>query len=116
VRPLTYEQAVDFFSALYGGKHHIPGARYGDAKNVKVWGTGWSVSHYGDLSTYDFDMLTRLVLLAHDRCVRACIRQGGPGGVKVCISARDREGGFSERHPTIEEALARFRELNGEMP
>lgn len=87
MRPLTREQAVAFFSTLYGGKHHIPGARYGDAKN--------------------------------------CIGQGGPGGVKVCISARERGGGMSEGHPgggmseghpTIEEALARFRELNGEMP
>lgn len=116
MKPLTREQAVAFFSTLYGGKHHIPGARYGDAKNVKPWGSGWSVSHHGDLSTYDFDLLTRLVLLAHERCVRACIGPGWPGGVKIGISAREREGGMSERHPTIEEALARFRELNGEMP
>lgn len=62
-----------------------------------------------DLSTYDTDSLTRLVFAAHERCCRVEIDPAGPRGVRVCVSRRSREGGYSERHPTIETALATWR-------
>ena len=97
-----YEDAELFFDKLFMGKHHIPG-------KIKPYGEGWTVSHYGDMSTYDFDMLTRLVFLSHDMCMRSSVMQSGPRMVKIAVWKRIREGSMSQRHPTIEEALTRWR-------
>jgi len=108
---LTHEQAVAFFAAFYGGEHNIPG-RTRRPSNVRPCGHGWSVSHVGDLSSYGRDGLTRLVLLAHERCVRAEVSQGGPHRLRIAIWGRERTGGIAERHPTIEHAVERFRETD----
>lgn len=100
---MTKEQAIDFFSELYGGEHHIPG------KGVKEWGSGWRVHHYGDLSTYDYSLLTKFVLMCHDRCVRGSIIPNAFKDIKLCIWQRTREGGLSQSHPTIEQAIEKFR-------
>ena len=102
--PMTKEEAIEFFSEIYGGAHHIQG-------EVKQFGDGWTVQNYNDLSTYDFNMLTRMVFLAHDKCYRLSIKQGAPSAVKVMIWKRHaREGKIYEMHPTIEQALEKWRE------
>src|ERR1039458_1928932 len=103
---LTKEEATEFFSELYGGEHHIPRGGLHD------FGCGWSVNHYGDLSTFDFDKLTCLVFLCHDRAIRAEVMCSGPRMVKISIWKRKREGGISERHPTIEQALETWRKYH----
>ena len=98
------QDAIDFFSTLYRGEHHIP------AGGIKPFGQGWSVNHYSSLATFDFDELTRLVFLAHDRAVRVEIMQGGPRAVKIAIFQRQRTGDNAwQRHPTIDEALTMWR-------
>ena len=102
--PFTKDQAEEFFSALFFGKHHIP-------SEVRPYGLGWKVNAHASLATYDFDTLTRLVFLAHDRCVRVEIVQGGPGRVGVVIWRRaGRFGDIYSRHPSIEQALLLWRE------
>lgn len=99
---MNNQRAVDFFSEMFYGEHHIPSA-------VKPFGAGWSVLFAGDISTFDFNFMTRLVFLSHDWCIRSSIMQGGPGTVKICIWQRVRGGGMTERHPTIEDALIEWR-------
>jgi hypothetical protein len=100
---LTQEEATAFFAELYMGEHHIPA-------EIKKWGPAWCINDHGDLSTYDFNMLTRLVFLAHDKCYRASVMNSGPRMVKIAIWKRkQREGNICERHPTIEEALEKWR-------
>jgi len=102
-QPMPESVATSFFAALFKGKHHIP-------CNLKPFGFGWAVSYYGDLSTWDSNMLTRLVFLAHDACIRAEIGSSSPRMVRIIIHQRaTREGGFAQRHPTIESALANWR-------
>jgi hypothetical protein len=105
---LTKEEAIEFFAILFRGEHHIP------RSGVKPMGDqGWCVNYYGDLATFDFDSLTRFVFLAHDLCVRASVLSSGPRMVKLAIWKRSkREGSMFERHPTIESALASWRERN----
>lgn len=98
---LTEQEATAFFSAFYRGEHHFPG-------KLKPYGLGWAMSHFGCLSTFDSDDLTRLVLLAHDRCIRVQVEQGGPNRLRIAVWKRGREGQFCERHPTIEQAIAAF--------
>lgn len=96
---MELQQAIDFFAELYYGEHHIP-------TEVRPWGSGYFVAHkHGDIATYDFNMLTRLVLMAHDKCIRASIAPHTIGSFKICIFQRDRTGGFSKEHPTIEQAI-----------
>lgn len=108
---LTHELAVAFFAALCRGEHHIPGSRY-KGESVKPYGVGFVVSHGGYLASYDDNMLTRLVLLAHERCVRVEVFHGGPNRVRIAIWGRERTGDIVQRHVTIEHAIERFREAD----
>lgn len=94
-----YRLLVDAF----GGESHLP-------MPVRRCGLGIRMSTRRDLSTTDSNMLTRLVVLAHDRAIRLTVTHGMPGGVSLHLWKRQREGDFSERHPTIEAATARIRE------
>jgi hypothetical protein len=100
----TIEEAKAFFAEIYYGEHHIP-------SEIKPFGSGWSINHCGSVATHDFNELTRMIFLAHDMCYRLQIQQGGPGGIKIIIWKRSaRTGDISYRHPTIEQALAKWRE------
>lgn len=83
---------------LFGGFHHST------ARKIRAWGDGICYSHYGELATFDFDHLTRLVRMAHDRCIRAAVGPSGPGMVRIMLFKRKgRSGSMWERHPTWEE-------------
>jgi hypothetical protein len=99
---LSRQEATAFFAELYRGEHHFP-------SDLKPYGLGWSMIHAVSLATFDFDNLTRLVLLAHDRCIRAEVSQGSPNRLRIAIWKREREGATYERHPTIEQAIEEFR-------
>lgn len=98
---LTLEEATTFFSELYGGEHHIP--------NYKIFefGYGWMVKDYtSSWGTFDYNTLTRFVLMCHDKCIRGEIRPHTFKEMKIIIHKRQgREGVFSVRHPTIEMAI-----------
>lgn len=89
---------------VFYGEHHVP-------DNIYEFGRGIKVSTYsGQLSTFDFDYLTRLVVLAHDRCVRVEIGSSGPGRIALILHKRKGRGGdVYSRHPTIEQAIERVR-------
>ncbi len=62
------------------------------------------------LATFDSDPLTRLVVLAHDRCIRLQLSPAAFAYLAIEMWPRKRNGGdFSAHHPTIEEAIARLR-------
>jgi hypothetical protein len=100
---MTEQEAIDFFSEFYQGEHHIPG-------KVKSFGHhGWAVNHdRGDLATYDYNQLTRLVFMAHSKCVRVSIMPSSPRHLRIVIWKRQHEGGMAQRHPTLEQAIESF--------
>lgn len=101
---MLFKEAEKFFSELYFGKHRLPG-------KIKKYGQGWEINHYGELATFDFNNLTRLIFLAHDKCIRVSVMSSGPRMVKIALHKRDtRTGSIMERHPTIENALKDWRE------
>ena len=62
------------------------------------------------LSSFDFDALTRLVFLAHDRCIRVEIKPCNPRFLMLLFHPRATcEGTITERHPTLEESVERWR-------
>lgn len=77
-----------------GGSHHLP--------TVHLFGAGVCINFLGDLATFDFDRLTRLVLAAHRWAVRIEIASSGPGMVKIIAHRRKPEGiALFERHPDL---------------
>jgi hypothetical protein len=85
---------------LARGFHHLPG-------NIKRCGLGVETNWLGTLASWDFSHLTRLVVMAHDRCIRAEVAPSGPGRLKILLHKRHaREGEMNRRHPTLEEHIA----------
>lgn len=100
---ITEQEARDFFAQIYGGHHHIPGLK------VFPFGEGFFVKHdRGDLATFDYDTLTSLVLLAHELCFRVSVMPHSVRVMKIAVFKRQREGSFSQRHPTIQQAIENF--------
>ena len=104
---MTDEKQLEPFEAraknalfyVFGGSHHWP-----RIKKCGVLYPYWELNYYGDLATYDSDSLTRLVVAAHQYCLRVSIGQSGPGMVKVTLHNRTvRVGRLHERHPDLEE-------------
>ena len=107
---LTREDAV----ALFRGEHHIPSGSRRGADGVTPHGLGWCVLDDGtEWATFDFNDLTRLVFLAHDRCLRASVTPARNGKLKIAIWRREREGAHSRRHPTLEKAVEAWRATEG---
>jgi hypothetical protein len=61
------------------------------------------------LSSYDGESLTRLVIGAHEECIRVEIRPVNFDYLAICMWPREREGSLPTRHPTIENAITTFR-------
>ncbi len=95
---------AQMFARVVGGFHHV-GADFkplGDGVEVSVYSGGWS--------TFDYSRLTGLVVRAHDEMIRVEVRPSGPRRIKFAMWKRHtRTGSMSERHPTIEEAIAMHR-------
>lgn len=114
---MTHRVAADFFSAVFRGRHHIPGPSCTGSENVRKRGNGWCVilNRGQDLSSYDDDYLSRLLFLAHDRAVRVTISSAG---MHTRISIHQRlplddvpENGWrmADGHPTLEQAEKNWR-------
>lgn len=90
---------------IFGGANHVYG-------KVKPCGeSGIEVNETPHMSTYDFDMLTKAVVFAHDRAIRFSILPSGPGLLKLVFHKRQRDGDISISHPTIEDTIARVRKI-----
>jgi len=96
------EVALDFFAAIFGGRHHVP--------KLKECGYGWSITPLGHYSTYDGGLLTALVLLAHDRSIRVEISACNMQRVRIAIHQRTSVAEYTyDRHPTLEQAVEAWR-------
>lgn len=99
-------ECTRFVADLFRGFHHVHGT-------FKPCGSGVEINIRNGSNTfasYDFDGLTRAVVMAHDRCVRFAIEPSGPGMLRLLAHKRHmRDGAMHERHPTLEEHVAKLR-------
>ena len=103
--PMTREQAQTIFAELYRGTHRMHAPMRQDGTGV------FSTLHAGELATFDDDMLTRLVLIAHRWAARCWVTSAGPRGIRIWVQARDRASkDISHGHPPIALAIAKFQE------
>jgi hypothetical protein len=98
------ERARAVLAHTFGGIHHVP-----FWNRRRPWGRGVVVSVDSGIATFDGSTLTRLVVAAHDHCVRVTIMAGGPQMLKIGLTPRKREGDVYDGHPTMEVALVRAR-------
>ena len=102
----TQWECSKFLADLFGGFHHLYGKTH-EVRDGLYINCTCSSNHF---ATFDFDYLTRAVIMAHDRCIRFSIEPSGPGMLQLWATKRTcREGNVSERHPTLEEAIKRIR-------
>jgi hypothetical protein len=98
-------KVADLLGELFLGIYHI------EKEVLKV---NWTNKGYieinisQDLSTFDYDKLTRLVFLAHWFCLRVEINPCNFKYIKLMFHSRKRDGFIYERHPTLEEATESF--------
>jgi hypothetical protein len=91
-------RCASLLARVFGGFHHMGDVRqYADGVGCML--------HQRDLATFDFNHLTALVVLAHQRCIRVSVCVAG---MKLQARAypRTRTGNMTQRHPTMEQAIA----------
>ena len=107
IDPDEFKAKVErILSAVFGGLHRIP--------NKIKWAVNASFQMAeilipGDLATWDFSNLTVLVLAAHEEAIRVSLSACNFRYMRLMMHPRLREGCISQRHPTIDEAVAMFR-------
>jgi len=94
---------IDLFCDLVGGAHNLNGSF------INLGGNGVCISQKRSFATYDDNWLTKLVFMAHDRCIRVELQAAGHGITRVILFKRGRDGSLMERHPTLEQALEHYR-------
>lgn len=102
-------KVADLLDAVWSGIYHLPASLidrvdWTDDYCITVVVPGHA------LATVDFDLLTRLVVLCHDAALRLEIGSANPRNVRLTFHQRQRTGGMSKRHPTMEEATHGIRE------
>ena len=92
-----YQMLVDFVH----GEHHLPGA----VKPCCPDGIMILFHRGTEFATYDGNELTRLVLMAHDRCIRVAISTRGMNLNLKLHKRHCRTGSLFQRHPAMREVL-----------
>lgn len=99
-------RVADLVGELFAGIHHIGG------QAVKA---DWSGERFVSVvvpddrfATYDGSLLTLLVVLAHERNVRACVTAAAYRYLRLEFMPVTRRGFFADRHPTLRESLDKF--------
>ncbi len=101
----TKELAKEFFVKLFYGEHHFP-------SQIKQYGVGWSIACTKPIATTDYNDLTRLVIMAHDMCLRAEIVPKGMNRYLIVVSQRERGPELMTQHADIDSAIKSCREFN----
>lgn len=102
------ETVADLLGDVFLGVYHLDRKRL-----AKVdWGNDCHIEfvYRGHLATVDDSMLTVLVVLAHDRMLRVAVEGKANGYLELTFHQRkNRDGQYHERHPFIEQHIAKIR-------
>ncbi len=102
---LPWEQRCENVLAdTFRGLHHI------NRERIKIGDKCVEYNHWSELTTFDYDELTRFVLSCHRWCVRGSIGGSSPKYIRIRLHPRDNRDGEHgwDKHPTIEDAIRKF--------
>jgi hypothetical protein len=106
------KKVANILGNVYLGIYHM---RQNDLDKVDWKNDRYIVIRIRDeLSTYDFNRLTLLVIACHEEAVRVEISGRAKNHLQLMFHKRRRNGSVFERHPTIEQAIASYREAFSE--
>jgi len=107
-------EVADILGQVYRGIYHIRREVLHDRCDWRdPWRIELVVSDSG-MSTHDFNHLTALVILCHDRCVRLAIEGCARNWLRLVFTRREgRDGSTYQNHPTLGEAVKSVREGRG---
>jgi len=102
------KKVADILGNVYQGIYHM--------NQKELTKVDWRHTHHivirirDSLSTYDFGRLTLLVIACHEFAVRVEVRGRAKNFLELMFHERRKNGHVHERHPTIEQAVASYRE------
>jgi len=105
------EKVADLLGYAFQGIYHISA----EVCKADFTSNSWIVVTLGwkCLSTFDDSILTTLVFLSHWMAVRMQIEASTHNYLKLSFSPRQRNGEFYNRHPSLDDAVAKFKEYCG---
>lgn len=93
-------ECIKMFCDLVGGHHNI------DGNFLDLPPNGIAINQRRSMASFDNDWLSRLVFMAHDRCIRVELQAIGIGKLRVIMQKRaGRDGSTLERHPALDSAI-----------
>lgn len=102
-------KTINILGIVGGGIYNAP-----IAWDSVEWASNYlSVPWRNGLSTFDFDRLTWLIFLCHEARIRCQISPLNFRHLEIHLSERSAQGSISQRHPSLDEALATFRAITG---
>lgn len=104
------EAVASILGDLYKGIYHLENSVLFH-RRVK-WDSCHSIEIVvnDEFASFDGNLLTRLVVLAHDKCVRVSVRGASHGYLRLMFHPRERHGSIWEYHPGLEEHVSIIRE------
>lgn len=91
----------ELFAGIYHIKNAVMKADFTQRKRVRV-----CISDLGSqFTTYDTDLLTRMVIIAHRENVRIAINAAAHRYLWITFQIVDHSGFFADHHPTIEDLV-----------
>lgn len=95
-----------FLCRLFRGFHHCPEIKESNCRgNIAV------NTRTGYFANYDYDYLTKAVIMAHNWGVRIQISGSGPGMIKISLWKRKcRDGDICDMMPTIQDMIDKYSE------
>lgn len=98
---LPFEEKIELFiDYVFGGRHHT--------RSVKFAEVCYFIKFYQNLTTWDGNTLTKVVVAAHDLGLRVDAEPNGMLGMRLMIHNRKQRNGLVEGHPTLEQHLQRI--------
>lgn len=105
------EEVAEFLNVLGAGIYHLGSSGLKKADWVNDYCIAINLSYPSNFATYDFDLLTKIVVLSHDRCLRVEMQAVAPRIMKLMFHRRERGATTNfAKMPTLEEHTATLRE------
>jgi hypothetical protein len=105
-------RVVDIVGMVGGGIYNAPICQPRSI-NWTYGGHGVSLTWDREMASFDFNQLTMLVFLCHEARIRVQVESAGPKRMRLSFwqrAAPEENGGMACYHPSLDEAVAKFRE------